>query len=221
MKSIVNGWVVRGLALSIGALCAGGLSSCNYVGPAYLLIHGPEKTPAVFTLEKDRPTVIFVDDRSSVLPRRALRQQIGTAAQNVLLKERVLKNVIDTSAAMTAAAHESAGEPMDLISLAKAVQAEVVVYVTVDGYRLSADGQSYSPEARYHVKVIDITKPNPRVWPPEHEGYSMTVMMKPSSASPPKNAGEQSTALNALADRSGTAVAQLFYKHETREQIAN
>jgi hypothetical protein len=221
MKSIANGWAVRALALCAGALSLCAVSSCNYVGPAYLLIHGPDKTPAVFTLEKERPTVIFVDDRASVLPRRALRQQIGTATQNVLLRERALTNVIDTSAAMTAAAHETAGEPMDLISLAKAVQAEVVVYVTVDSYRLTADGQSYSPEGRYHVKVIDIKKQNPRVWPPEHEGYPVNVLMKPTSASPPKNAGEQTTALNALADRSGTAIAQLFFKHEAREEIAN
>lgn len=209
-----------GLGWSVGALGIGTVCGCNYVGPAYLLIHGPEKTPAVFKLDKERPTVIFVDDRASVLPRRALRQQIATAAQNTLLKERALKNVIDTSAAMTVAAHEPSGQPMDIASLARAVQAEVVVYVTVDAFRLTPDGQTYTPEARYHVKVIDITKPEARVWPPEHEGYPTAVLMKPSSASPPKNAGEQVTALDALADRSGTAIAQLFYSHESRDQIS-
>ena len=210
---------VLGLILGLGA-AALGVPGCNYVGPAYLLIHGPEKTPAQFTLGKERPTVIFVDDRASVLPRRAVRQQIAAAAQNTLLKEGVLTNVIDTTAAMTAAAHESSGQPMDITTLAKSVQAEVVVYVTADRFILTPDGQTYTPEARFHVKVIDITKPNPRLWPSEHEGYPVVVMMKPSSAAPPKTAAEQTTALNALADRAGTAIAQLFYKHESREEIA-
>jgi len=77
----------------------------------------------------------------------------------------------------------------------------------------------FAPEAHYHVKVIDITKPEPRVWPAEHEGFPMAVAMKPSSAAAPKSASEQITALNALADRSGTAVAQLFFSHETHEQL--
>jgi hypothetical protein len=200
-------------------LCLGVLGGCNIIGPAYLLVHGPEKTPAQHELDKQRPTVVFVDDRASVLPRRAMRQQIGAATQNTLLKEHVLKNVIDTTAIMNAAAHETSGEQMDIASLARAVQAEVVIYVTVDAFMLSPDGQTFSPEARYHVKVIDVTKPNARVWPAEHEGHPVAVMMRTSTSATPKSATEQATALTALTDRSGTAIAQLFFSHEaTHEQ---
>lgn len=202
---------LAGVALGVGVV---GVAGCNIVGPAFMLVHGPDQEPAKFELEKQRPTVVFVDDRASVLPRRAMRQQIGAAVQNTLLKERALKNVIDSGAIMNAAAHETGGQQMDIASLARAVQAEVVIYVSVDAFMLTPDGQTFSPEARYHVKVIDITKPNARVWPPEHEGYPVTATMTPSTSAAPKSVSEQVSALSALADRSGTAIAQLFFSHD-------
>src|SRR4051812_9808950 len=79
------------------AIAIAALPGCNILGPAFLLVHGPEKAPAAYKLDKERSTVVFVDDRSSVLAKRALRQQIATAAQNELLKQGVLVNVIDAS----------------------------------------------------------------------------------------------------------------------------
>jgi hypothetical protein len=197
----------------------GTIASCNIFGAAYSVVHGPEQTPAQYSLDKNRPTVVFVDDRANILPRRAMRQQIALAAQNALLKEGVLKNVMDATAALNAAAHETAGEPMDMASLAKAVHAEVMIYVSVDSFVLSSDGQTYQPEARYHVKVIDTTKPNARLWPEEHEGYPLTVNTKPDSTAAPKNAGERAAGLTALAERSGGAVAELFFSHEATEHM--
>jgi hypothetical protein len=208
-----------GVALAVlGA--AGSLSGCNIVGPAILLVNGPPKVHSQFTLEKKRPTVVFVDDRASVLPRRALRLQIATLCQNALLKEKVLTNVIDASAAMSVAAHESAADLMDITSLAKAVQAEVVIYISVDSFALTPDGQTFSPEAHYHVKVIDITKPEARIWPAEHEGHATAVTTKASSHANPKTAGEQITSLMALAERSGVAIAQLFYTHDVLADVS-
>ncbi len=94
----------RTLGVTLAVLgVAGALAGCNILGPAILLVEGPPKVPAKFTPEKKRPTVVFVDDRASVLPRRALRQQIAAMCQNALLKEKVLTNVIDTTAAMSVA----------------------------------------------------------------------------------------------------------------------
>jgi hypothetical protein len=212
----------RTLGVTLAVLgAAGALPGCNILGPAILLVEGPPKVPAQFTLEKKRPTVVFVDDRASVLPRRALRQQIAKSAQDVLLNERVLTNVIDTSAAMTVAAHESATDLMDITSLAKAVQAEVVIYVSVDSFSLTPDGQTYSPEAHFHVKVIDITKPEARIWPAEHEGHPLAVTSKNTSTPNPKTTGEQIGSLNTLADRSGAAIAQLFYTHEVLADVSS
>lgn len=194
-------------------------AGCNILGPAFLLVHGPAKTHAKFEPEKQRPTVVFVDDRASVLPRRVLRQQIARSTETTLLKEGVLKNVIDSTAAVNAAAHEPAGEPLDIASLARAVQAEVVIYISINGFALSSDRQTFLPEASYNVKVIDITKDNPRVWPAEHEGFPITVAMKQTSAVTPTTAAGQAQALTALADRSGVAIAQLFFKHDAYDTI--
>jgi hypothetical protein len=212
-------WAGRMMVAAACGTAAVWMSACNILGPAIMLVHGPDKEPAQFTLDKQRPTVVFVDDRASVLPRRSMRLQIAGTAQKTLLSERVLTNVIDATAAMNVAAHETSGQPIDLASLAKAVQAEVVIYVSVDSFVLSPDGQTFAPEAHYHAKVIDITRPEPRVWPPEHEGYPFSIVMKPGNAAAPKVATEQLTALNALADRSGVAIAQLFFSHDPHEHI--
>jgi hypothetical protein len=200
-------------------LCIVTIPGCNILGPAMVLAHGPAKTPARHILEKDRPTVVFVDDRSNVLPRRAIRQQIAEAAQDALLKKGALTNVIHASAAMAAATREPSGRPMDIVSLGKAASADVVIYVTVDSYSLTPDGQTYLPEARFHVKVLDITRQTPRVWPPEQAGCPVAASLNTRSAVPPRGVAEQTTALNQLAARSGLIIAQLFYEHETNEHI--
>lgn len=195
------------------------LQGCNYVAAGYLLVHGPEKTPAAHTLEKDRTTVVFVDDRANVLARRSLRTQIAKVAQDTLLKEGVLTNVIDTSAAMQAALRESSGEPLDITTLGRQVQADVVIYVTMDTFVLSTDGQTFSPEARCHVKVID-AKLAKRVFPlDKKEGHPVEVRLKLASGTVPKTGTEQINALNELADRTGLQIARVFFDSETRESI--
>jgi hypothetical protein len=196
------------------------LSSCNIVGPAYLLVHGPEKTPAVHKLEKERSTIIFVDDRANVLSRRALRTQIAKSAEQSLLKEKVLTNVVDATAAMQVALRESAGSPMDISTLGKSVQADVVVYVIMDSFVLSTDGQTFSPQATAHVKVIDSTS-HRRLFPAEKkEGHPVTVTIKMASGTVPRTQTDQINALNSLADATGQQIARLFYDAETRESIS-
>ncbi len=85
----MNRWkqhrALRGRTLGVLAVLERpALTGCNILGPAILLVEGPPKVQAQFTLEKKRPTVVFVDDRASVLPRRALRQQIAAMCQNAL-----------------------------------------------------------------------------------------------------------------------------------------
>jgi hypothetical protein len=202
----------------LGGLALAG-SGCNYVGAAYVLVKGPEKTPAAYTLEKDRPTVIFVDDRANVLPRRSDRTQIAKAAQETLLKEGALTNVIDASAAMQAALRESSGQPLDITTLGKQVQADVVVYVTMESFVLSTDGQTFAPQAKASVKVID-TRLAKRVFPlDKKEGHPITVILKLASGTVPQTSTEQMNALSALADRTGFEVAKVFYDALARESI--
>ena len=174
--------------LAIGTLAALWLAAplfsggCNIVGAGFLLIHGPPRLEARHTLQKERPTVIFVDDRANQLPTRALRDVIARSAQQTLLAEGALVNVIDCKAAFSAVSSEKSSEPMDLVALAKAVQADVLVYAAIDSFTLSQDGGSVSPSIAMRVKVMDAALAK-RVWPEEKTG-SRKQNASPTSSKP-------------------------------------
>jgi hypothetical protein len=189
------------------------MGGCNIVAPAYLLIHGPEKVPAQHTLAPERPTVVFIDDRGNRLPRRALRQTIGDAAQTALLKEKVVSDLIDTRGAMAASSQDRAGQAMSIVDIGKAVKAEIVIYATVDAFTMSSDGQTYSPVASLRVKVIDVVA-DKRVWPEEREGHPLTLTFPPRTSDVPRNAAELRIAEEEVGRLVGLGLAQLFYDFE-------
>lgn len=186
---------------------------CNIVAPAAYIIHGPEKVPALYELDEERPTVVFIDDRGNRLPRRSMRQSIGEAVQQTLLSKKALKDVIDTRAALTVSNQDKAGQAMSIVDLGKAVKAEVVIYATVDGFTLSSDGQSYSPAAALRVKVIDVAA-DKRIWPDEPAGHPLTLNFPARTSDVPKTSAEVRAAEDELARLIGMSVAQLFYKYE-------
>lgn len=208
---------VTRLAILIGSTLglAGVLlvAGCNIVAPAYLIIAGPEKVPAQHELEKERPTVVFIDDRSNRLPRRALRQTIGEEVQRALLADRALTDVIDTRAAITVASQDRVGQAMSIVDIGKAVKADVVIYATVDSFALTTDGQSYSPVATLRVKVIDVAT-DKRTWPEEATGYPLTLAFPARSSDVPQNTTELRAAEEGLARQVGVGIAQLFMKYE-------
>jgi len=194
---------------------------CNIVGPAYVLIHGPEKAQALHTLEKGRPTIVFVDDRASVLPRRSTRLGIAEAAQEALLAEGALVDVIDARNALATAARETPGDPMDIAAIGRGVQAEVVIYVAVDAFELSADGQSFLPSARARVKVLDVTKTEgARLWPAEREGHPIVLQLPVRTGELPRTPAEVAAAEAGLAQQLGVAVGRLFFDYEVRTPVS-
>ena len=54
---------MRRVMLVMGLMACPLLGSCNILGPAIYMVEGPPKDAAVFKLDKDRPTLILVDDR--------------------------------------------------------------------------------------------------------------------------------------------------------------
>jgi hypothetical protein len=94
-----------------------------------------------------------------------------------------------------------------------------VIYVTMDSFELTADGQTYAPQAKAHVKVID-TKLAKRVFPLDRkEGHPITVTLKLASGTVPQSGTEQLNALSMLADRTGQEVAEVFFDALARESI--
>jgi hypothetical protein len=212
--------------VAIGAVAAAllacvGLSGCNIVGPAVVLINGPEKADAVFELDPERPTIIFIDDRGNKLDRRILRQSMSSVATDRLLKEGKLKTALDPKAALVRVSGEAAGEPTDIVSLGKSLGAEVVVYATVDKFTLSPDGYTYTPTASLRVKVIDCVKQPTRIWPEDPKGTALEVVTDERHGEPPKNGAQYNQAQDRLAQLCGENLAKLFYKHEIKSRVSD
>jgi hypothetical protein len=196
------------------------LASCNILGPAIVLVQGPPMTEAVHALDPERATVVFVDNRDSVLPRGSLRLSIARRTERLLLDDADLKQVIDASSIIGAASRESPDAPTDIATLGRSVKADVVVYVVVDTFSLSPDGETYQPVADVRVKVIDTSGAGSRPWPEDRAGHAMRVMGSASKGGVPTTAVALAKAQDALAESIGTAVAKLFFKHETRPSLS-
>lgn len=197
------------LALAAATLASG----CNIVGPAFLLVHGPEKVPAAHTLDPKRPTVVVIDDRANFVPRRALRMTMSSETERHLLGERALEDMISGQSALAAAGAEKDGRPLSIAEIGRAVGAEVVVYVAVDEFTLSPDGQSFVPTARLRVKVIDAANDR-RIWPEDRAGQAIVARVPPKQGTAPTGLTEQARAEDELARSAGLSIARLFVKHD-------
>ena len=209
----------RMIILGVSVAAAWCLSGCNIVGPALVLADGPPSQDAKFELDKERPTLVFIDDRLPRLGRRQLRNLIAESCQNELLERKVLVNVIDYRAGFAISDRETPGQPMDIVTIARTVGAQIVIFATVDGFVLSPDGATMTPSAALRVKVIDTAKESPRVWPAEAEGFPLTVTLNQRPTPLPRAPADVMRAENTFAEQVGTAVSKLFYKHETRESV--
>lgn len=192
-------------------------AGCNIIGPAYYFIHGPEKSPAAFTLDPKRSTVVFVDDQNSVLTRRALRMEIAAAATETIQSEKLVEDMIDSRGAIVAATRDRDSEPMSVVAVGRAVKAQVVIYVIVDAFSLSSGGVAYAPAARVRVKVMDAENDH-RLWPEASlaEGAPLNINMHEKPGSRPQSSAQVAQAENELAHEVGVAVGELFFEHEAR-----
>jgi hypothetical protein len=202
--------------LLIAACCT--VPGCNIVAPIAYLVHGPEKIKKVHGLEKDKSTVIFIDDRSNRVPRRSLRILIGEEAEKTLLKQRVVKDMISTQSAMAAAGTDRFGKPLSNTEIGEAVKAQVLIYATVDSFSLSPDGLALAPTVVMRVKVIDV-EADKRVWPEDPEGYRVMVRLPASAKTMPTSISGRYQVEDDLARRAGLELAQLFYKHEANKGV--
>ena len=199
------------VALSIGlmALAAG----CNIVAPAFLLVHGPEKTPQAFKLDRERPTVFFLDDRGFNVRRAPTRERMAAAAERALLGAKAVDRVLDSRAATAVVSGEPRGDLLPISEVGRKVNAEVVIYVVPEVFTLSTDGQTFVPTARLRVKVLDAVA-DTRLWPEDREGYVLDVTATTRQGSPPADASGARQAEDEFADLVGRRLAELFYSHE-------
>ncbi|MCC6660535.1 MAG: hypothetical protein IT437_06575 [Phycisphaerales bacterium] len=193
-------------------VCGAMLPSCNIVGPAVAIVHGPEKVPAAYGLDPALPTVVFVDDLNSRVPRRSLRLVLAQAVEQTLLDRGGVKDVISAQSALSASKAEKDGRPLSIAEIGKAVGASVVVYMTVDSFSLFPDGQAFAPMCQVRVKVIDASS-DKRVWPEDRAGHTVVTRAVIRGEISP-NVNDRARAEDELARQAGVDVAQLFFKHE-------
>lgn len=70
-----------------------------------------------------------------------------------------------------------------------------------------------SPAASAWVKVLDTTT-DQRLWPEDKSGQRIAIRPRFEQGFVPQSQADIAKAQNAVADRMGLAIAQLFYEHE-------
>jgi len=204
------------VACLLGCALLAPAAGCNIVGPAFLLIHGPEKTRARFELDPKRSHMIYIDDRANKLPRRSLRRIIAQEAESKIISKADVpaEQVITAAAGMQIAASERFGDPMSVVEIGRAVGAEVVIYASVEQWAVSSDGSTVSPSIRLRVKVIDAAE-NTRLWPdPSINGYALVVELPTGVQQLPSNRAGINQIQRQMAVGVGDRLAKLFYTHE-------
>jgi hypothetical protein len=198
-------------ALAVGAAMA--LASCNIAGPAFYLIHGPDKVKKLYELDKKKTAVVFIDDRANHVPRRATRVAIGEEAEQTLLKEKAVKDMVSSQSAIQAAGTDREAKPAAITEIGSAVKADIVIYATVDEFTISRDGQTFSPGATLRVKVVDVAQ-GKRLWPENAAGQLMTVRLSAKTDDLPTSTAGRFAAEDELARETGMEIAWLFVDHE-------
>ena len=203
-----------GVAFGLALAAAG----CNYVGAAAYILEGPPKVQAAYKLDKDRRTVVFIDDRTNTVPRRSLRRTIGEAAEQELIAKAGLRAdmVIPSQATLRATASERLGEPLSIVDVGRLAGADIVVYASISRFTLSGDGVSYSPVGEARVKVFD-TVANERLFPGLAEGYPVTMAVPTKANDMPTGAAERAAAEDQFARLLGVQIAKVFFTHERDE----
>ena len=206
------------LLLLIAALALLPSPGCNIVTPVAYAIHGPGKVEPQYTLDETLRTVVFVDDPSSRMTQRRLRYSIAQNATKELLAKRILVDMIDPRGILTAASNEQYGQQMSITELGRSVDADIVIYAVVTDFSMSPEVGAYLPRASMRVKIMD-TRTGERVWPADERGHLMNVQMPQRPGTGPATTGDRVEIEQALADRAGLGLAQLFYKHEVTETV--
>jgi hypothetical protein len=202
------------------ACCLMGVGACNIVAPAYLAIAGPGDIDREFELDDEMTTVVFIDDPTNKIATRRLRASIGSKAQEVIMRKNLVNNgnVIETRSAIAATTRDRDGKPLSIAEIGQAVGADQVIYVVVTEFNTTGAGAEASPYAGLRVKVID-SRTADRIWPADVAGFAMRVDMPATTKVAPTSRTEALRLQQALAERTGLAIAQLFYTVELPQSV--
>lgn len=222
-RAFVLGACVLSGAIS---LLSGG---CNFLGPGLYLVTD-DRTPAAFKLDPKRPAVVFIDDRNSVLPTRALRDRIAKAAEKQILEAKLLDvDLISSDSLQQIVVAERFSRPRSIAEIGRSVQAEQVIYATIDSFTISPDNNQHAPSATMRVKVIDAVN-DARLFPPESTNapgggkdpaFTLSIQEKVRATPLPRSTADIIREHQELADELGRRLGTLFFKHSSRDPNSN
>lgn len=207
----------------VGAFCVTAAcvvpAGCNWIAPVIILVEGPPKVDAEYKLLKDRTAVVFVDDPRSQIPRRAIRVAMIEAAEQDILKKNLVDDLVSGQSALRVAqADQSAGQ-MSVAEIGRSVEAEVVIWATVDTFTRADLARSQEPAVMLRVRVVDAEN-NEILWPDDSAGHRLLVTLTPRIGTVASDAGASTASELKLGQNAGSAVGQLFYQHPLTEHLA-
>jgi hypothetical protein len=204
------------LLITLALLLAILLPACNIAGPIVAVVAGPEGGRAEYEPPRDRVATIFIDDRNNRAPTRSVRELIGLTAERTLLNKGAIKDMVQSRLVLSTLRSERMGRPMTIAEVGQAVQAEVVIYATIDQWALTPDGQTFAPQADLRVKVID-AKADTRLWPgpddPRGTEVTLSVRVPAQAKVAPTSTSGVAEAHRELARWVGLRLAQMFCDH--------
>lgn len=198
-------------------------NGCNIVGPVAMVLEGPPTVPAMYQLDPERPTVIFVDDRHNKLPKRSLRTDAATVTERVLLDRKLIAagNMIDHRSALRVAARETPDEPLSVVEVGRRIGAEVVIYVTFIDFEITRDRVSVHPLSNATVRIYD-TVTNEKLFPAGDSFHPLRISLPPKTT--PffsMTLAEQSEVERELATGIGLGLSRMFYEYERDRTLSN
>lgn len=202
------------LCVALGAAAAAiMLGGCNILGPAFVLAHGPPKIYRATTLDKTKTVAIFIDDPMNLVPRTNLRAIMGEEAEELLLKKKLVADAKSARSTIAAASQARGDEQLSITAIGRLVGADQVIWVGIEQFTLSPDGESFRPTVRALVKIIDVAEDR-RVWPTSGPGYPLVIerAVRPTEVPSSRSQAEQMHV--ELAKHAGRGIAELFYDEE-------
>ena len=188
------------------------LSSCNIAaGVSYIISSDPEQK-AKYTLEDVR-TVVFVDDRRNVMHPSRLRLVIADKITEELLALKLVTTIVSPKDIMRASAlNDKYNQPLPIAELGKLVDAEVVIYVEMDSFGLTNDGQTANPVASCSIRVINSVE-NKRLFPIAKAAEYVSANLRRVNPHRVTSDSENRKLAAELAVELGDSIAKVFYDH--------
>jgi hypothetical protein len=191
------------------------LAGCNMLGAAAYKIAGEPDVPAEFELPK-KPTVVMVENFANADLAAADAEFIAQRVQERLMAKDVVPVVRAEKIIELRGKGMSAFKKMTVKDVAKAVEAEQVLYVSFEAGGIGAIGGGSTLQGRtaVKVKVIDAVTGN-TLWPQNiTDGRSVAFETSPTdgTSTSPKDLRYK------LYDGLAARVVRLFHKFKPSEQ---